>query len=86
MYSLVHIRIHLIKNVFYMKRRYTLFLLGLLTLSIVFSVEANHLSDKKYDVPLIGNAFEVGYISGASTIDKNYATISTSTKNNCRKI
>lgn len=65
----------------YMERRYKLLLSIFLITCIVVCGQAKNFNDKKYDVPIVGNAFEVGFKSGKSTVGKNYATISTQTKN-----
>jgi len=45
---------------------------------------ADPIQAKSYTIPLVGNAFEVGYSSGQSTIDKHGAIISGDIKNSTR--
>lgn len=42
---------------------------------------ASSITGKSYTIPLIGNAFEVGYTDGRSTIGRDFATISQRSKN-----
>lgn len=68
-----------------MKRRYyTKIVLAVLTLFTAFNLQAKEIGKDSYNVPLIGNAFELGYKSGTSTVGKEFATISPQTKNKTR--
>ena len=50
-----------------------------LTLFTAYCIHAQ--TTKIYDVPLIGNTFEVGHKNGPSTINKQNATITATNKN-----
>lgn len=63
-----------------MKKIFYFYLFTLISFLYSTSVYANISEDKSYDIPLLGNAFEVGYIAGQSTIGRQSATISTATK------
>lgn len=64
-----------------MKRRINLTVLIILSLLHITLSYGRTIDDKSYSIPLIGNAFEVGYTSGRSTIGRQQAIISAEVKN-----
>lgn len=48
---------------------------------LIFSGNTNFALGQTYEIPLIGNGFENGHTTGRSTIGRDYATISSNTKN-----
>lgn len=64
-----------------MKRIFYVYVFAVLSLLHISLGYADPIPAKSYTIPLVGNAFEIGYSAGRSTIGRDFATISGRTKN-----